>query len=557
MRTKLGSIIFAVGFVLISLPNGTATIDPYLLVDWSGNGRDLTQTGSDSVVANPVTAKYGAGLRANGDRTTELSAPLQAAEDFTTFIAFRATSIPATRALFEVGLSSGNSCDTAAVQTINVRLQANGLLSYCHSENPFGTGECFGPLVSVGTFYRLWVSREIATNTITWNLNDAITTCVYEVNDPFQIANTKLWINSHTDGAGTDTVEIFEFRFWNYRVPITVQDLIGNPTSPLYWGTAMGTESAFYRFDNDYAASEVSRFIGQSNPSTGAVSATAFTFAPLPTEVFTASRLMYWQISATYTAQSIVVTGGGVSYQFQIDGANIASCVWTLNRGTLEGMRTESNYLIRCPQSALTFGAHTWGITLTVTTGTNPVLASRIDVALVISDTIADSAKFDSMKQAQQSRRIETNLTGLRYTNGLINASLAHTRAQFGLLNVSLENKFSYTNGLINSTTVVLVGNLTTNNTEVIAAMHNADVAIGMNLYAIAWLLVIAGLIFWAEKTKDVFLYILAVLGGMSFVIIMWDEIVGLRFVVVAAMIFSIYRGYLQLTEDRKAGSEE
>lgn len=89
------------------------------------------------------------------------------------------------------------------------------------------------------------------------------------------------------------------------------------------------------------------------------------------------------------------------------------------------------------------------------------------------------------------------------------------------------------------------------NNTDVITAMHNADSQIGLTIYALIWLALIAAIIVWAEIKREVFLYVLAIIAGMTFVLLLWDEILALRVVVIAAMALVAYRGYIAYDDEK------
>lgn len=209
-------------------------------------------------------------------------------------------------------------------------------------------------------------------------------------------------------------------------------------------------------------------WILQSTVTTGAIAAAPITVPTNPYTHARASQQSVWEISATYTAPAIA-GGGTQTFAFQVDGVAITGCTWSITRGAVAlglVVTTESNFLIRCLHpGTLTSGAHT--ITIAVG-GTALTTAARTDIILRQTDTITD-ATLDPL-MAQHS-----------YTNALVNNTRAHLSFQDALFNLTTSNHeaidlakhayqnnlhnethdhidshFSYTNALINATSIGL-----------------------------------------------------------------------------------------------------
>lgn len=119
------------------------------------------------------------------------------------------------------------------------------------------------------------------------------------------------------------------------------------------------------------------------------------------------------------------------------------------------------------------------------------------------------------------------------YSNALQNSSHAH-----------IDTHFVYTNDLINNTAITLIGNISVNNTSVEALIHEADSQIGLSIYAIMWLAVMVVLVIWAEYSKNLYIYVLAILAGMTFTIILWDAIAGLQILTIGTTAMVAFRAF-------------
>lgn len=75
---------------------------------------------------------------------------------------------------------------------------------------------------------------------------------------------------------------------------------------------------------------------------------------------------------------------------------------------------------------------------------------------------------------------------------------------------------------------------------------------------AAAWLAVflLLLLIAWAEWSRDLLLYVIAILTGAAATLFLWDEMVGFRFVYVAATLLLTIRAYLRYQEIKEGNQE-
>lgn len=160
----------------------------------------------------------------------------------------------------------------------------------------------------------------------------------------------------------------------------------------------------------------------QSNTANGAVATTSITVPATPYSPTRAGLQSVWEISATYGSNEPLTGVSTIAYQLVIDGTNVAGCTWTVTRaavefvpalGLLTVLRQSDNFLVRCLDTGNTIdpGAHTLAITAT---GTNPVVESRVDVMLLMTDSLTVPAvTVTNLNSLQTNVNSNTNATGL------------------------------------------------------------------------------------------------------------------------------------------------
>lgn len=407
----------------------------------------------------------------------------------TVSVALRLDSTPsAARPL----LTIGDSMTCASGQTpFSLYLRSDRIPEYCHK---YGAGA--GDIVtvtatgvfaamSVGDFDNLIVRVDTFNNRIEMTkttFSTVLANVTYASDqDPLSTSGSSYRFASGAGSSANTFITLYEVREWREHVSTTT--LRGVAAI----GGLQGSEEGAWFFEGEpIQVTEWEDWITQSTSTTGAIGTTAFTVVTTPHGA-NVDRQSVWVISATYTAPS-GPPGGTQTFQFNVDGAAIAGCTWSIARTTLGlgvgVMTTESNFYVRCLNAtAVNAGPHTLSITIG---GTTIVTASRTDVTLRQTDfhidrTTAIQRRFNAVDVQLVSLqhdldyvntttiRIDRNETNdLVYTNGLINSTslITWARQSFTNSNVNsthahIDAHFQFTNALFNDTFQDAIFNIT------------------------------------------------------------------------------------------------
>lgn len=285
-------------------------------------------------------------------------------------------------------------------------------------------------------------------------------------------------------------------------------------------------------------------WIYQAAPDDGVIAQTAVTVPPSPHGFSIAARRSTWELSISSTSIGTIPVTDEADFQFEVDGTDIAGCTWHVHRSlTNAGLALSANYLIRCQNAtAVNPGTHTIEVKVTVTSGSNPVIRSRIDILLLQTDSITDATLDHLHNEIHNQATTTNNLINTTHTHidNHITGLVFELNAIFGRLNTTCQKSIFSEVGCEG----VGLGNVSVNNTGVLEALHNGDVEVAQGIAAWVVFMLIAALIIWAEKTKDLLVYIAAVIAITLAVPFLWVELGYLTLIIVGIGALVAYRGF-------------
>lgn len=240
--------------------------------------------------------------------------------------------------------------------------------------------------------------------------------------------------------------------------PFTVTNFHGRIDVTRKFGYALTAEEVReYYYQHDWEkASQEQVWMAQSTSSTGAVGATTVFVPEERDKEPLVSGFSTWEISGTFSAPAQPGTSTQ-TFQFQVDGTNVAGCTWTLIRGAVAVgliVVSESNYLARCPNPFYVEpGSHTLSV---VIGGTTVVTASRTDFMLLqeTSHMGYDSYYGPINYDLEIARSSQTN----GYVNSTSAAIIAtvdfnqlQTEVQLNEIHTHIDSHFAQTWGMLTS----------------------------------------------------------------------------------------------------------
>jgi len=245
-------LLVLVSFVLIQPVH--AALPDSVLLDSSGNGRHLSVASGDNVVTSEPEGKYGFGVRKTSGVIRNHSAVFNILGDLTWFGVILIDVLPSTAARPSFAIAGTSIAAQGEPGNFNARIQvtSGGAWRYTHQQGVglLTTLNSPGGSAEAGTLYRIFLTRDAATNTIVLNVNG-----VEEINAVYALDTTGGEFDPRFgfafDSGSTSVFTVYESRIWDSLVDTSVLESLQDPGDLTYGGIPVGDELAAYFLEHD------------------------------------------------------------------------------------------------------------------------------------------------------------------------------------------------------------------------------------------------------------------------------------------------------------------